>query len=264
MKRICLQIVSIIIALSFCACLPVIQNKKQLKNLREAEKQLEIVQAQRQAGEQENTELQSRLAESNKELEACKTVNENITSTLLKLSDRSRKLNEEVQRQQSVLALQEQVIKLLDDTKRTIESSLKDQISAQQIKIQETDDELKVILLEQILFDSGSVEIKKEGGNLLLTLAETFRKHKTHQIIVQGYADNVPLGASLGKLYPSNWELSASRAAAVVRFLQVKGGVDPKRLSLKAYGSYHPIASNDTVEGRAQNRRIEIILDVSH
>jgi len=243
------------------ACGPLMTNKEQSLKLADVEKELAAEQTRRQEGEKDNAELQLRLDELNDEVEACKTVNENLSSNLLKVSEHSQKLNAELERQKSVLKLQEQVIQLLDDTKNTIESSLKDQIAAQEIEIQESEDQLKVILVDKILFDSGSVELKEEGGNLLLTLAETFRKNKTHEIVVQGYADNVPLSEGLRERFPTNWELSAARAASVVRFLQDKGGLDPEKLSLKAYGSYRPVASNDTEAGKAQNRRIEIILD---
>ena len=118
-----------------------------------------------------------------------------------------------------------------------------------------------MVLIDNVLFDSGSVEINEEGKKMLLILAETLSTNKTNQIIVQGHTDNIPPGASLSKRFPSNWELSAARAASVVRFLQNEGDLDPKQLSLKAYGSTAPVASNDTEKGRMQNRRIEIILD---
>jgi chemotaxis protein MotB len=92
-------------------------------------------------------------------------------------------------------------------------------------------------------------------------LAEALRKNKTNHIVVQGHTDNVPPGSSLRRRFPSNWELSAARAAAVVRFLQHEGKLNPKQLSLKAYGPYAPVASNNTEKGRMKNRRIEIVLD---
>ena len=197
----------------------------------------------------------------NAEIEACKTINQNLTENLQKLSGQSQKLKENIDKQKTVLQLQDQVIKLLDDKKQSIESSLKDQISALGIEIKESEDQIKVVLLDQVLFDSGSVDIKKGGKEMLLALAETLRKDNTTQIVVHGHTDDVPPGPSLRKRFPSNWELSAARAASVVRFLQTEGNLDPKQLSLKAYGSFAPVASNQTEEGRMKNRRIEIVLD---
>jgi chemotaxis protein MotB len=250
-----------IVCLFSGACIQGKQPNEAALRLPEVEQQLQVEQTQRQECEKKNVAL---LIESDKlksEFESCKMVNQNLSSNLLKLSDRSQKLKKDLQKQKSVVSLQEQVIKLLDDTKKTIESSLKDQILAQGIEIQEGDDQLKVTLVDRMLFDSGSVKINKEGEKLLLTLAVTFTKNKTYQIVVSGHTDNVPLSKNLRKQFPSNWELSAARAASVVRLLQVKGRLDPRRLSIQAYGSYRPVASNHSEAGRAQNRRIEIVLD---
>ena len=183
--------------------------------------------------------------------------------SLAKLSEQAQELKVELHKQKSVVNLQEQVIQLLDDTRKSIESSLKDQIVAQNITIEDTDDKLKVILVDKILFDSGSCEVNEEGKRLLLILSETLNRDSMRQIVVEGHTDNVPLGGQLRERFPSNWELSAARAASVIRLLQSDGGVEPNKLSLKGYGSYRPIAPNNTEEGRMQNRRIEIILGVS-
>lgn len=237
-----------IFMLSFIgACVPIPFFKGNKNRIDELERQLEHE-------HQEESKLLEKIEGMNTEIAACKTINKNLTENLQKLSEQSQK-------QKSVLRLQDQVIKLLDDTKQSIESSLKDQISAQGIEIKQSENQLKVVLVDQVLFDSGSVEIKSQGKKMLLVLADTLRKNKTNQIIVNGHTDNIPPGPSLRKRFPSNWELSAARAAAVVRFLQHEGNLDPKQLSLKAYGQFAPVASNQTEEGRMKNRRIEIVLD---
>jgi chemotaxis protein MotB len=166
----------------------------------------------------------------------------------------------ELDKKKSVIEIQDQVIKLLDDTKKTIESSLKNKIAAQEIEVVSMTDTLKVVLVDKILYDSGSCTINESGKKLLLTLAESFKENKNQEIVVEGHTDNVPLGPDLRANFPSNWELSAARAAAVVRFLQEKGGLEPKRLSVRGFSYYKPVASNDDEKGRRQNRRIEIIL----
>jgi len=187
-------------------------------------------------------------------------INQRLADNLQELSISAQKLNMDLEKHKSVVQLQDQVIKLLDDTKRTIESSLKDQITTQGIEIVDTKNQVKVVLIDKILYELGSMEINEEGRNLLLLLAESLKKDKTQHIVVVGHTDNMPLSKWLQRIYPTNWELSAARAASVVRFLQKKGGLDPERLSIKAYSYYRPIAPNDTEEGRSQNRRIEIVL----
>ena len=119
---------------------------------------------------------------------------------------------------------------------------------------------MKVTLVDKILFDTGKVEIGKRGKEVLLELADTLRENKDQNVVVEGHTDDVPIGLGLIEKYPTNWELSAARAVGVVRFLQEKGWLEPKRLSASGYSYYKPVASNDTAEGRRQNRRIEIIL----
>ena len=169
-------------------------------------------------------------------------------------------LKQELEKRQSVIQLQGQVIQLLDDTKKTIETSLKDQIAAQEIEIVEIDDKLKVIFVDKILFNSGSVEITPGGKELLMVMAGSLRENKEQNIVVEGHTDDVPLGAALRKRFPSNWELSTARAAAVAHFFQQAGGIQPERLSARGYSYYRPVTSNETEAGRHQNRRIEIIL----
>ena len=114
--------------------------------------------------------------------------------------------------------------------------------------------------MDKILFDSGSVEINDRGMKLLQIMAKPLKENKVQDILVEGHTDNVPLSAELKKRFPSNWELSTARAAAVVRFLQGQVGIEPERLSARGYSFYRPVAPNTTDEGRHQNRRIEIIL----
>lgn len=80
-----------------------------------------------------------------------------------------------------------------------------------------------------------------------------------NQIDVEGNTDNVPIGAELANRYPSNWELAGARAAVVLRYLQDKG-VNPAQLEAISNGQWHPVASNDTAAGRAQNRRTDLLI----
>jgi chemotaxis protein MotB len=82
---------------------------------------------------------------------------------------------------------------------------------------------------------------------------------KDQEIVVSGHTDNVPITSKLAATYPTNWELSAARAIAVVKILE-SNGVDPKMLVAAGFGEFRPVADNATPEGRAQNRRMEIVL----
>ena len=113
-------------------------------------------------------------------------------------------------------------------------------------------------LPEAILFDSGSAEVKATGNTVLNKVAKEL-SGISYQTIVAGFTDNVPISSRLVEQFPTNWDLAAARATSVVRLLE-KSGVAKERLVVVSLGENQAIASNDTVEGRARNRRIEIRL----
>ena len=126
------------------------------------------------------------------------------------------------------------------------------------IKMQLLADGLHITLPHDVLFASGSVELKPEGQKLLRELVAEI-KQQPYQIAVLGFTDNVPVGAQLRDRFPSNWELAGVRAASVVRLMQAEG-LPSSQLVAVSQGENQPIASNDTAEGRAQNRRIDVRL----
>ena len=169
-------------------------------------------------------------------------------------------LKTELRQEKQAVRQKEGEISELEKTRREIESSLKDQIAQKDIKLEEIEGKLKVTFVDKILFDSGSVMIKPKGQEVLLKLADSFRENKDQNIAVEGHTDDVQIGSALVDRFPTNWELSTARATAVVRFLQEKGNIEPERLTASGFSFYRPVATNETPEGREQNRRIEIIL----
>ena len=195
-----------------------------------------------------------------KELTDLRTQHEYVIKMNKQLSHHNQKLERDLQKQKSVIILQEQVIRLLDDTKKTIESSLKYQMAAKDIEVIETSNQVKMILVDKILFASGSVDISEEGKALLMIIAKSIRDSKSQNIIVEGHTDDKPISGRLKNRFASNWELSAARASAVVRFLEQTGNLPARYLSVHGYSFHRPLAPNETEEGRSQNRRIEIIV----
>jgi len=115
---------------------------------------------------------------------------------------------------------------------------------------------LTVSLKEAGFFDSGSDTVKSDSRELLAMLAESL-SHYTNPYRVEGHTDNIPIRS--GK-YQSNWELSTSRATNIVQYLVGAYDYDPERMAAAGYGEYKPVADNGTVEGRAKNRRVDIVL----
>ena len=157
-----------------------------------------------------------------------------------------------------VKAREEQVQKVSSTYEEMVEK-MKSEVSKGQITISELKGKLTVNMVDSILFDSGRAEVKKGGHEILGKVVSILKGVKDKSIRIEGHTDDVQISRALAQRYPTNWELSAARAVNVARFLQDQG-MDPGNLSAAAYGEWKPVATNDTTEGKAKNRRIEIIL----
>ena len=207
--------------------------------------------------ETKSNETQAQLEQDKRTLQAQITKLQSENNSLLNTVEG---LKTELRQEKLAVQQKEGEISELEKTRRQIESSLKDQIAQKDIKLEEIEGKLKVTFVDKILFDSGSVMIKAKGQEVLLKLADSFRDNKDQNIAVEGHTDDVQIGSALVDRFPTNWELSTARATAVVRFLQEKGNIEPERLTASGFSFYRPVATNETPEGREQNRRIEIIL----
>lgn len=135
--------------------------------------------------------------------------------------------------------------------------SLKDEIKNGQIELSELKGRMVVKMKDKILFSSGSVAINPAGQSALAKVADALKNVDGKIVRVEGHTDDVPTDPK--GAFPSNWELSTTRALAVVKLLQDKG-VPAQRLSAAGYGEFRPIASNKSAQGKSLNRRIEIVL----
>lgn len=129
-------------------------------------------------------------------------------------------------------------------------------ISANQLKVVVRNGRMLLSLPDAVLFDSGKTEVKPEGAKTLTQIAEVLGAMTDRSFLVAGHTDDVPIKTPR---FPSNWDLSASRAVEVVNHL-IKQGMKPQALAAAGYGEFDPVAPNDTPEHKAQNRRIEIVL----
>lgn len=262
-------------------------------NTRLLRNKVEITEAQKESIDQERQEIKGQLSNVNKALdnrnEALTKANTQLSMMREELDQTSEQLNatsqqlsaknaalsatsEELVRKQNALkATSEQLNesnqklqatadyiaktnKLYDDLVKELSTELE----ANQIKINEMKDGVTVNLSEDILFPSGSAVLNKSGQTVIAKVSGKL-KNIPHQIIVAGFTDNIPIRGTLAKVYPTNWELAGARAASVVRVLEASG-LDSKKLSAVSFADTQPVAGNDTAEGRAQNRRIEIRL----
>jgi chemotaxis protein MotB len=153
----------------------------------------------------------------------------------------------------------EEKVKELSSTYDQLVEKMKGEISKGQVTISELKGKLTVNMVDAILFDSGKAEIKSEGLVVLGKVIEILNTVSDKAIRIEGHTDAMPISGSLAQRYPTNWELSAARAINVARYLE-KQAINPGHLSAAGFGEFKPVADNATLEGRAKNRRIEIVL----
>lgn len=119
---------------------------------------------------------------------------------------------------------------------------------------------LVIRFMDKVLFDSGRANLRPESIEILSSIAEVLNKEEfsNRLIKVEGHTDTVPTG-NLSE-FPTNWELSSTRATNVLRFLVEEKGIDGSRISSSGYSYYRPIAPNDTAENKQKNRRVDIVI----
>ena len=146
----------------------------------------------------------------------------------------------------------------LVEAQRRLAESLKQELGDAKAKLAMTERGLVLTFLDEIFFDSGKAVIKEEAYEALNKVASVLKETvPDSQVAVEGHTDNVPIKYSGWK---SNWELSSGRALAVVHYFVEQQGVPAERVRAIAFGEFHPVAGNDTDEGRRQNRRVEVVI----
>lgn len=181
------------------------------------------------------------------------------------LAERAAKLQEELDATRvesdevrAALAATEAQMDELQSTYGSLVDELESELASGQIKIKQLADGIQLNLSQEILFPSGSAQLDATGRDVIARVAGQIRNEQA-VISVEGHSDDVPIRGALKQRYPTNWELAGARASSVVRLLTERG-VSPDSVRAVSRGPFAPVASNETSEGRAQNRRIEIIL----
>lgn len=210
-------------------------------------------------------EERDQLTAANDKLSQALTAKKDELSQLVaKLNDENKLLQDRIAdltaQQQEMQAQQDRALAATKKTYDSLVSQLQNEITEGQVAITNIKGKLSVNVAEKLFFDSGKTEIKLHGREVLQQLGAILSKLENKQIRIEGHTDNVPIGSQLKDRFPTNWDLSAARAIQVVRFLHEESAVPAELLSATGYGQYFPIASNDSADGRAKNRRIEIVV----
>jgi len=230
------------------------------EKLMETEKKLTTEKAARAALETEIAGLEMDKQDLQGQNASLFGLNEELNRKLAELM--RERLQAIKEKDQSITELTKEKKRAIEELRKTYDnlvSELNEEIEKGEIEVSQLKDKLTLSMVEKILFDSGSAEIKKNGRAVLQRVAEILMKVRDKQIRIEGHTDNVPIGPFLAAQFPTNWELSTARSTTVVRFLQDQG-VEPSYLSAAGYSEYRPVDSNETDEGKAKNRRIEIVL----
>mgnify|MGYP002399856503 CR=1 FL=1 len=142
----------------------------------------------------------------------------------------------------------------------TYEALKKQLEDEQQIGIEQEANRVKVTMATKLLYPSGIAVLSDKGKSILSKIADILKERKNIQVVVEGHTDNVPISPRLSSTFATNWELSSARSINVVHFL-VGSGVEESRFESRALSFQRPVASNDTEEGKAKNRRIELFFE---
>ncbi|QSQ22111.1 flagellar motor protein MotB [Pyxidicoccus parkwayensis] len=183
-----------------------------------------------------------------------------VESERTKLATEKEQLSSEKEQLSQTVQEQEAELAKLKATYDDLQDKMKAEIANGAIKLSQAEGRIQVDLVDKVLFDSGDASISTRGQEVLTRLGGVLAKVEDKFIQVSGHTDDSPPSQKLQGTFPTNWELSVARAVNVVRFLQEKGGVPARRLVAAGYGEMRPVSANSTPQGRARNRRIEVLL----
>ena len=169
-------------------------------------------------------------------------------------------LRQEVEEARNQCRILEDEIKVSEDRIKSLEGELGDLSDELKIEIEQNEKFTMLRIPEKLLFNSSQINLSRGGSNVLNDIAEILGRYPEFDIRIEGHTDNRPIKPEFYNLFRSNWELSTARATEVLRFLINKKGISPERMVAVGYGEYRPIATNDDIAGRAQNRRVEFFI----
>lgn len=205
----------------------------------------------------DKTELQKKY---DSLLNSSMTQEERLKNSLLSKSEELK--NKEKLIAEKVLILKDLYAKLnkQDSISKALNNTVKNALmgfNPDELTIELKNGKIYVSMTDKLLFKSGSAKVEAKGKTALKKLADILIKNPDIEILIEGHTDNVPIK---NDTYKDNWDLSAARAISIVRILHDEYKVTPAKLTAAGRGEYFPKASNDTPEGKAKNRRTEIIL----
>jgi chemotaxis protein MotB len=210
-----------------------------------------LLEASNQSLSQERVDLISAVEDLRQE-------REELAAAVTSLQAAREELEESLRAREEALVVRREELASLRETYDGLVTDLQSEVASGRIQIEQLREGLRVNLSQEILFPLGSAELGAEGRRVLAAVAARLQD-LANRVEVQGHTDDLAIHGRLARVYPSNWELGAARAASVVRLFE-REGLASDRLVAVSFADTRPVAPNDTPEGRARNRRIEIRL----
>lgn len=165
----------------------------------------------------------------------------------------SEKNKQELLRLQNIIQKQDSIVSAIN---KIVSDALMG-FNSDELNVEMKNGKLYITMQDKLLFQSGSADVEEKGVEALGKLSSILRENNDIDIMIEGHTDNVPIST---EKYPDNWALSVDRANSIVRLLTIKYNLDPTRITAAGRAENAPVGSNETTEGKAKNRRIEIVL----
>lgn len=172
------------------------------------------------------------------------------------LQDKDRALMEKDQKLKELHYLLNRQDSILNALNSTVKKALLG-LKSDEFAIEMKNGKVYVSLSDKLLFKSGNANVEEKGKDAIKKLSEVLSKNTDIDIAIEGHTDSIPIKTGL---YKDNWDLSVARSTNIVRMLTADFNIEPKRVTASGKGEFLPVASNETSEGRAKNRRTEIVL----
>lgn len=220
---------------------------------------LDACQEQAKNHQAEAERLRTELAEARSRVEAVETERKALSQQAQARGAETAQAEQKLGAVQQELQTARGKAATLQEREAELQKKLDRQLKECTVEIERLKDRLTVRTRETVLFAPGSADIVPTGKTVLDAIAQSLAAGDG-QLRVEGHTDELPIGAGLKAKWFSNWELSAARAASVVRYFQYAHHIDPQRMAVVGRAAYQPVAPNDTKENRARNRRVEIVL----
>ncbi len=244
---------------------PSIVSKTVEQQIEEKEQQIQALQLKKQELEQNVKQINIQLQQTQQQLSQCQQQNTVLQSQKESLEEKVAKITKEKEEAEKALrvyeSIQERTRNMMEIALEKIQEALKDEIESGEVRVFKGTMGIVLDVKGEPMFNEGSVKLNPNGRYIIQKIATLLGDLEGYMIGVIGNADNKPIVTpKIKRCYPTNWELSAQRGAVVARYILEHSKVPPTRVVAMGLGEFQPIDTNQTPEGRGNNRRIDIVL----